>query len=182
MRRSDSLSSLPLKPQRCAARIILDHLIQKRDYLLQGLVQFADEPALYKPGSRDNIEMSYHLNVGVRRVEGVYLLADLLGGAIDHCMDIPLEEALEAITPNGVERTEANGAVIVVVVLLLTSQTYGEVPVLLLTFVTAMLLNQGSNFLLGKISFVSNSVTSILQLALSLDYAVILCNHFKEQH
>ncbi len=51
-------------------------------------------------------------------------------------------------------------AVIVVVVLLLTSQTYGEVPVLLLTFVTAMILNQGSNFLLGKISFVSNSVTS----------------------
>ena len=73
-------------------------------------------------------------------------------------------------------------AVIVVIVLLLTSQTYGEVPVLLLTFVTAMVLNQGSNFLLGKISFVSNSVTSILQLALSLDYAVILCNHFKEQH
>ena len=72
-------------------------------------------------------------------------------------------------------------AVIVVVVLTLTSQTYGEVPVLLLTFVIAMILNQGSNFLLGTISFVSNSVTSILQLALSLDYAVILCNHFKEE-
>ena len=73
-------------------------------------------------------------------------------------------------------------AVIVVIVLLLTSQTYGEVPVLLITFVSAMVLNQGSNFLLGKISFVSNSVTSILQLALSLDYAVILCNRFKEEH
>ena len=72
-------------------------------------------------------------------------------------------------------------AVIVVVVLTLTSQTYGEVPVLLLTFVIAMILNQGSNYLLGTISFVSNSVTSILQLALSLDYAVILCNHFKEE-
>ena len=72
-------------------------------------------------------------------------------------------------------------AVIVVVVLTITSQTYGEVPVLILTFVTAMVLNQGSNFLLGKISFVSNSVTSILQLALSLDYAVILCNRFKEE-
>ncbi len=59
-------------------------------------------------------------------------------------------------------------AVIVVAVLLFTSQTYGEVPVLLLTFVTAMILNQGSSFLLGTISFVSNSVTSILQLALSL--------------
>ena len=72
-------------------------------------------------------------------------------------------------------------AVIVVAVLIFTSQTYGEVPVLLITFVTAMILNQGSNFLLGTISFVSNSVTSILQLALSLDYAVILSNRFKEE-
>lgn len=72
-------------------------------------------------------------------------------------------------------------AVIVVVVLIFTSQTYAEVPVLILTFVTAMVLNLGSNFLLGKISFVSNSVTSILQLALSLDYAVILSNRFKEE-
>ena len=73
-------------------------------------------------------------------------------------------------------------AVIILVVLLLTSQTYAEVPVLLLTFVTGMIMNMGSNFLLGKISFVSNSVTSILQLALSLDYAIILCNRFKDEH
>lgn len=73
-------------------------------------------------------------------------------------------------------------AVIIVLVLLFTSQTYAEVPVLILTFVTAMILNLGTNFLLGKISFVSNSVTSILQLALSLDYAVILCNRYKEEH
>ena len=72
-------------------------------------------------------------------------------------------------------------AIIVVSVLVLTSQTYAEIPVLALTFVSAMVLNMGTNFLLGKISFVSNSVTSILQLALSLDYAVILCNRFKEE-
>ncbi len=73
-------------------------------------------------------------------------------------------------------------AIIIVVVLLFTSQTYAEIPVLILTFVIAMVLNQGCNFLLGTISFVSNSVTSILQLALSLDYAIILCNRFKEEH
>ena len=72
-------------------------------------------------------------------------------------------------------------AVIVVAGLLLASQTYAEVPVLLLTFVSAMILNQGTQFLMGTISFVSNSVTSILQLALSLDYAVILCNRYKEE-
>ena len=72
-------------------------------------------------------------------------------------------------------------AVIVVTVIALTSETWGEVPVLLLTFVLAMILNQGTNFLLGTISFVSNSVTSILQLALSLDYAIILVNRYKEE-
>lgn len=73
-------------------------------------------------------------------------------------------------------------AIIIVLVLLFTSQTYAEVPVLILTFVAAMIMNLGTNFLLGKISFVSNSVTSILQLALSLDYAVIFCNRYKEEH
>lgn len=73
-------------------------------------------------------------------------------------------------------------AIIVLVVLVLTSSTYAEVPVLIITFVVAMVLNSGTNFIFGTISFVSNSVTSILQLALSMDYTVILCNRYKEEH
>ncbi len=72
-------------------------------------------------------------------------------------------------------------AAVVVSVLLLTSESYGEIPVLLLTFGSSMLLNSGTNFLLGTISFVSNSVSSILQLALSVDYAIIFCNRYKEE-
>ena len=73
-------------------------------------------------------------------------------------------------------------AVVIVAVLLFTSETYGEVPVLILTFGVGLIVNQGTNYLLGKISFVSNSVTSILQLGLSIDYAIIFCNRFKEEH
>lgn len=73
-------------------------------------------------------------------------------------------------------------AVVVVTVLLLTSQTWAEVPVLLLTFISAALITKGTNFLMGTISFVSNSVTIVLQLALSIDYAVIFCNRYKEEH
>ena len=72
-------------------------------------------------------------------------------------------------------------AFVVVGVLLFTSRSFGEVPVLLITFVSAMLLDGGTNFLFGKISFISNSVSSILQLALSVDYAIILVNHYKEE-
>ena len=73
-------------------------------------------------------------------------------------------------------------AIVVVSVLLLTSQTWAEVPVLLLTFCSAALLAKGTNFIMGTISFVSNSVTIVLQLALSIDYAVIFCNRYKEEH
>lgn len=73
-------------------------------------------------------------------------------------------------------------AVVVVTVLLLTSETWAEVPVLLLTFCAAALITKGTNFLMGTISFVSNSVTIVLQLALSIDYAVIFCNRYKEEH
>ena len=76
----------------------------------------------------------------------------------------------------------AVAAVVIVVVLTLTSKAYMEVPVLILTFGAAALLNMGTNFLCGKISFISNSVTVVLQLALAIDYAIILCHRFSAEH
>lgn len=73
-------------------------------------------------------------------------------------------------------------AIIVVTVLLLTTQAYAEIPVLLITFLSAAIVQMGTNFVFGTISFVSNSVTIVLQLALSVDYAVILLNRYKEEH
>ncbi len=73
-------------------------------------------------------------------------------------------------------------AVIIVAVLTLTSRSYAEVPVLIATFGVAALLNMGTNFLCGTISFISNSVTVVLQLALAIDYAIILCHRFSDEH
>ena len=72
--------------------------------------------------------------------------------------------------------------VIIVAVLTLTSRAYMEVPVLLITFGVAALLNMGTNFLLGKISFISDSIAVVLQLALAIDYAIILCHRFSDEH
>ncbi len=76
----------------------------------------------------------------------------------------------------------AIAAIIIVLVLTLTSRSYAEVPVLVLTFGAAALLNKGTNFVFGTISFISNSVTVILQLALAIDYAIILCHRFSDEH
>ena len=71
---------------------------------------------------------------------------------------------------------------IIIAILTLTSRAYMEVPVLLITFGAAALLNMGTNFLLGKISFISDSVAVVLQLALAIDYAIILCHRFSDEH
>lgn len=73
-------------------------------------------------------------------------------------------------------------AVVVAGVLLTTSKSYLELIVFLIVFVVAAVLNMGTNFLLGQISFVTNSVAIILQLALAVDYAIILCHRYIEEH
>jgi len=72
--------------------------------------------------------------------------------------------------------------ILIVIVMVLTSRAYMEVPVLGLTFGAAALLNMGTNFLYGKISFISDSVAVVLQLALAFDYAIILCHRFSDEH
>lgn len=100
----------------------------------------------------------------------------------DTYLSTPLGNATQENLDREVSVIMAIVAVIVVAVLIFTSETYGEVPVLILTFVSGMVLNMGTTFLLGRISFISNSVTSVLQLALSLDYAVIMVNRYREEH
>ena len=71
--------------------------------------------------------------------------------------------------------------VVILVALILTSTAYMEVPVLGLTFGAAALLGMGTNFLLGKISFISDSVAMLLQLAMGIDYAIILAHRFSAE-
>ena len=105
------------------------------------------------------------------------LLADY-----DVYVDTTVGEDASADLANEIVAIFAVAAVVIVVVLTLTSKAYMEVPVLIMTFGAAALLNMGTNFLCGKISFISNSVTVVLQLALAIDYAIILCHRFSAEH
>ena len=75
----------------------------------------------------------------------------------------------------------AIAAVVIVVVLLFTSKSYMEVPVYLIVFAAAAVLNMGTNFLFGTISFITNSIAVVLQLALAIDYAIIFCHRYMEE-
>lgn len=75
----------------------------------------------------------------------------------------------------------AIACVIILAVLLISSHTYMEIPVLILTFGVAAILNKGTNYMVGTISFVSDSIAIVLQLALAIDYAIILCHRYTEE-
>lgn len=71
--------------------------------------------------------------------------------------------------------------VLILLVLILTSKSFFEIVPILLTCGIAALINMGTNFLLGSVSYISNSISIILQLALSIDYSVILLHRFMEE-
>ncbi len=76
------------------------------------------------------------------------------------------------------------GAVIVALILLMlffTSKTYFEVLLMLIVFASAVIINIGTNVFFNGISYLSNLVSLVLQLALSLDYMVILLHRYMEE-
>lgn len=73
-------------------------------------------------------------------------------------------------------------AIIIFAVLLFTSGTYAEIGIFVVTFIVSAILNMGTNYWFGSVSFVTNAVGTVLQLAMSIDYAIILLHRFMEEH
>ena len=70
------------------------------------------------------------------------------------------------------------GVFMIFLVLCLTTNSWVE-PFLYLTVMgVAVVLNKGTNLFLGEISFLTNSVSAVLQLAVSMDYSIFLIHAF----
>lgn len=70
---------------------------------------------------------------------------------------------------------------IILVVLLVSCGSYFEPVLFLITIGIAVVLNLGTNFFLGEISDVSFGIAAVLQLALSMDYSIILMNRYRQE-
>ncbi|MGD6776968.1 efflux RND transporter permease subunit [Sutcliffiella horikoshii] len=69
----------------------------------------------------------------------------------------------------------------IIIFILIISTTSWVEPVFFLTAIgVSVLINLGTNIFIGEVSFVTQSVAPILQLAVSLDYAVFLLHSFSE--
>ena len=70
---------------------------------------------------------------------------------------------------------------VIIFVLLFTSRSYFEVAIFGIVFIFAAVLNMGTNYLLGTISSITNSIAVILQLALAIDYSIILIHRYQDE-
>lgn len=70
---------------------------------------------------------------------------------------------------------------IITIILLVSTNAYYEPILFFLTIGVAIILNSGTNVIFGKISSNTNSVSSILQLAVSMDYSIFLLHRYHEE-
>lgn len=130
----------------------------------------------YKDG---NALFSLHIEEG-KEVETTDAIYDLIGE--DNAMS---GEALDTATSQKMTGTESMYAAallipIIIIILVLSTRSWAE-PILFLTAIgISVLINLGTNIFLGEISFITQSVAPILQLAVSLDYAIFLLHSFAD--
>lgn len=70
---------------------------------------------------------------------------------------------------------------IIIFILIIATVSWIEPILFLLTIGLAILINMGTNILFGEVSFITRTVSPVLQLAVSLDYAIFLLHSFTEK-
>jgi Predicted exporters of the RND superfamily len=71
--------------------------------------------------------------------------------------------------------------VVVLIILFATSSSFWEPILYLATIGAAVLINMGTNLIFGQISYMTQGVGAVLQLALTIDYSIFIINRFKRQ-
>lgn len=70
---------------------------------------------------------------------------------------------------------------IAVAILFIASKSWFEPIVVLINLGVAILINMGTNFIQGEISYITLAITSVLQLAMSLDFSLFLIHRYYEE-
>ena len=142
-------------------------------------LEMADEETVETYYKNNNALFSFSIREGeeVAITDAVY---DIIGE--DNAM---AGEALNTATQQKMAFTETMYAAmllipIIIIILILSTSSWIE-PLFFLTAIgVSVLINLGTNIFIGEISFVTQSVAPILQLAVSLDYAIFLMHSFSD--
>lgn len=130
---------------------------------------YKDGDALYSIALKDGQERE-----GIQEIKSVVGEdAILAGNAVEQAdsQNLAMKEAVRAIGILGP---------LIILILILSTTSWIEPFIYLLVIGASVLINLGSELYRGEISYVTLAVAPMLQLAVSLDYAVFLSESYKE--
>ena len=115
-----------------------------------------------------------------KEVEATDAIYDIIGE--DNALSGDALNTAEAQKTTGKETVNAALILvpIIIIILLVSTRSWAEPLFLLVAIGVSILINLGTNIFIGEISFVSQAVAPILQLAVSLDYAIFLLHSFDD--
>lgn len=112
--------------------------------------------------------------------------------AIDNIKQVTKNQCmLSGLTPINADTKEltnkelpiyiALAVVFVLIILLFTMKSYVLPFILLVVLGSSVVYNMGTNWLVGGISYITQCVAAILQLAVTMDYSIFVINRFDEE-
>ena len=98
---------------------------------------------------------------------------------------------LSGLTPINVDTQElttvelpiyiALAVVFILIIMLFTMDSFIQPFIILIVVGSSVLYNMGSNWLVGGISYITQCIAAILQLAVTMDYSIFVVNRYKEE-
>ena len=67
------------------------------------------------------------------------------------------------------------------IILIIMCESYTEPFLFLISILIAVALNNGTNIIFGTVSNITSSISAILQMALSMDYSIMLMNRYSQE-
>ena len=118
----------------------------------------------------DYSELTHSAIDGIRAVFGED--AELAGSAVD---SYTLVNSVNGNIMTGILIALA----IVLLILILTTHSFTEVVLFLITIGISILMNMGTNVIFGEISYMTFACAAVLQMAISMDYSIFLLHRFE---
>ncbi len=118
--------------------------------------------------------------IGVRDDAALLSAVDAALGDADATIegDIETNRAVRRSIADEIPAIMLIAVAIVFIVLLLTSHAWIEPLLFAAVLVASILINMGTNWIFPSISFITYAVTAVLQLALAMDYSIMLLTNY----
>ena len=157
-------------------------LARSRIWLFFAVVCLVVGGALLVPHITVNTDMTKYLPDDYPMKQGLDLIREQLPDMEEQISNLGSSFGDGAdMMPTNLPRTLAIGVSLLFVVLLVMCSSLMEVLLFLITAICAVILNMGTNAFLSDVSMVTNTLTPVLQMVLSMDYSIILMNRYRQE-